>query len=106
MQKSRLALVADRDDIEMDVPASVAEATPQRSETAPVDDHEAPAASPPSLTGDGDWFGFVSSWAVRLLSLAVGVLLWHLACAYKINFFINFENVPARSRCLRLSSGI
>lgn len=95
MQKSRLALVADRDDIEMDVPASVAEATPQRSETTPVDDHEAPAASPPSLTGDGNWFGFVSSWAVRLLSLAFGLLLWHLACAYKFNFFINFENVPA-----------
>jgi NitT/TauT family transport system permease protein len=32
---------------------------------------------------------------VRLLSLAIGVLVWHLACAYKFHFFINFENVPA-----------
>ena len=32
---------------------------------------------------------------MRLVSLAVGVLLWHLACSYRLNFFINFENVPA-----------
>ena len=37
----------------------------------------------------------LASWAVRLLSLAAGVLLWHLACAYKLDFFINFDNVPA-----------
>ena len=22
-------------------------------------------------------------------------MIWHLACAYKFNFFINFENVPS-----------
>ena len=32
---------------------------------------------------------------MRLLSLAGGVLLWHLACAYNLNFFIRFEHVPA-----------
>ena len=42
-----------------------------------------------------DWRGLAQSWTVRLLSLAAGVLLWHLACSYKFNFFINFENVPA-----------
>ena len=42
-----------------------------------------------------DWSGLAKSWTVRLISLAIGVLLWHLACSYKFNFFINFENVPA-----------
>jgi NitT/TauT family transport system permease protein len=41
-----------------------------------------------------DWRGLAQSWTVRLISLAIGVLLWHLACVYKFNFFINFENVP------------
>jgi NitT/TauT family transport system permease protein len=41
-----------------------------------------------------DWRGLAQSWTVRLISLAIGVLLWHLACIYKFNFFINFENVP------------
>ncbi len=32
---------------------------------------------------------------MRLVSLAVGILLWHLACRYKLNAFIRFDNVPA-----------
>jgi NitT/TauT family transport system permease protein len=42
-----------------------------------------------------EWRGLAASWTVRLLSLAFGVLLWQLACDCKLNFFINFENVPA-----------
>jgi NitT/TauT family transport system permease protein len=42
-----------------------------------------------------DWRGLTRSWTVGLLSLALGVLLWHLACSYKLNYFIRFDNVPA-----------
>lgn len=41
-----------------------------------------------------DWTGLSRSWSVRFLSLALGVLLWHLLCATKFKLFINFENVP------------
>jgi NitT/TauT family transport system permease protein len=42
-----------------------------------------------------DWLGLLQSWTVRLLSLAAGILLWHLACVYNFDFFIRFQNVPA-----------
>jgi NitT/TauT family transport system permease protein len=42
-----------------------------------------------------DWQGLAQSWTARALSLLAGVVIWHLACAYKLNFFINFENVPS-----------
>ncbi|MEL6519455.1 MAG: ABC transporter permease [Pseudomonadota bacterium] len=32
------------------------------------------------------------------LSLAIGVVLWHLATAFNLNFYINFENVPSPLR--------
>jgi NitT/TauT family transport system permease protein len=41
-----------------------------------------------------DWAAFAGSWAVRLLSLAVGIAIWHVLCVTKFKFFINFENVP------------
>jgi NitT/TauT family transport system permease protein len=41
-----------------------------------------------------DWAAFAASWSVRLLSLAIGVAIWHALCATKFKFFINFENVP------------
>ncbi len=42
-----------------------------------------------------DWFALAGSWTVRVLSLAVGVLLWQLACAYRFDLFIRFDNVPS-----------
>ena len=42
-----------------------------------------------------DWFGLARSWTVRALSLVAGVLIWHAACAYHLNLFIKFENVPS-----------
>ena len=42
-----------------------------------------------------DWAGLASSWSTRLLSLAVGVAIWHVLCVNEFRFFINFENVPA-----------
>ena len=42
-----------------------------------------------------DWLGLLRSWTVRALSLAAGILLWQLACAYKFDLFIRFDNVPS-----------
>jgi NitT/TauT family transport system permease protein len=42
-----------------------------------------------------DWLAFAASWAVRLLSLGIGIAIWHVLCVTKFKFFINFENVPA-----------
>jgi NitT/TauT family transport system permease protein len=83
--------------MDQDASAAVPHAPAQpAAEAVSHDAAEPEAASPsPSRWQSGDWSGFASSWAVRLLSLAIGVLVWHLACAYKFHFFINFENVPA-----------
>ena len=35
------------------------------------------------------------SIVVGVISLCIGILLWHLATLYKLNFFINFENIPS-----------
>jgi sulfonate transport system permease protein len=42
-----------------------------------------------------DWRGLTGSWTVRVLSLVVGILLWQLACTYKFDLFIRFDNVPS-----------
>jgi NitT/TauT family transport system permease protein len=42
-----------------------------------------------------DWLGLTRSWTTRTLSLAAGVALWQLACAYRVDFFVRFDNVPA-----------
>jgi NitT/TauT family transport system permease protein len=63
--------------------------------TDPLAHHdEAPAESTTGWVQEIDWPGLARSWSVRLLSLALGVLLWHIACATKFDFFIKFENVP------------
>ena len=33
-------------------------------------------------------------WSIRIVALCLGVLAWHLAATYDINFYINFENIP------------
>ncbi len=37
----------------------------------------------------------LQSAIVGTLSLAVGIMLWHLATLYNFNIFINFENIPS-----------
>ncbi|MEP1930649.1 MAG: ABC transporter permease [Roseibium sp.] len=37
---------------------------------------------------------------ISLISLAVGLLFWHLATTYKVNLYINFENVPSPGKVL------
>jgi len=64
----------------------------------PVDEtaHADPAPNPVAEhLGRIDWSDIAKSWSLRLLSLAVGVAIWHVLCVSKFKFFINFENVPA-----------
>ena len=35
------------------------------------------------------------SLAVSVLALLIGLVLWHVATLYKLDFYINFENVPS-----------
>lgn len=35
---------------------------------------------------------------LSVLSLALGILFWHLATAYKLDFYINFENIPSPAK--------
>jgi len=67
------------------------------AETASV-----PAVKPPVKPGNSfldalervNWSGLALSWVTRILSLAVGVAIWHVLCVNEFRFFINFENVP------------
>lgn len=96
MKNTTLALLADTEEEtaatpttgEITVAPEAAEAVPAAPTTSEL------AAAIPWLS-KVDWAGLLKSWSVRIASLAVGVLLWHFACAYQFNVFINFENVPA-----------
>lgn len=93
MKNTTLALVAETEEKPV-APAGAIEAValPETTEVA------APAADAPTAAttwlSNLDWTGLSQSWGIRLASLAVGVLLWYLACKYQFNVFINFENVP------------
>lgn len=94
MKNTTLALVAETEE-DTAAPAGAGEtvAAPETAESTPA----APATNAAPATtwlGNVDWAGLSQSWTVRLASLALGVVLWHLACEYQFNVFINFENVP------------
>jgi NitT/TauT family transport system permease protein len=40
-------------------------------------------------------FELTKSIVVGFLSIILGLLIWHLATLYSVNFYINFENVPS-----------
>jgi NitT/TauT family transport system permease protein len=68
-------------------------------EVLPKDDEPAEKRAPVVVAlretiANTDWSGLARSWTLRVLALAAGVALWQLACMYKFNFFIRFENVP------------
>jgi len=42
-----------------------------------------------------DYRSLARGWAVRAFSLVAGVLLWQLACAYRLDLFVRFDNVPS-----------
>lgn len=90
MQNSPLARVTESKDV------NVLPTAAPRAAASATDNHDEPAApeSAARWTERIDWPALARSWGVRLLSLALGVLIWHIACATKFNFFIKFENVP------------
>jgi len=97
MKNSTLAL-ANEVDVKAEEPPAAELVQPAQAEIA-----AAPAPDTGGNFGDLvrrtvaeiDWSGLAKGWAVSLASLALGVLFWHLACAYKLDFFVKFENVPA-----------
>jgi NitT/TauT family transport system permease protein len=100
MSNSTLAL-ANRLDREASAPAAAAGAPSSNQAAGPTPAASATEASSglvPAVTralDQFDWTGLARSWTVRLLSLAAGILIWHLACVYNLKFFIRFDNVPA-----------
>jgi NitT/TauT family transport system permease protein len=100
MKNSTLALATDINIEPATMPAAAAAAAPDRKREAALivgKGRVLPAGAGDLIRalGDVDWRALAQSWTVRLASLAAGILLWHLACSYKLNFFIRFENVPA-----------
>ena len=98
MTNSTLALKIE------DAPAvPAADAAAGQPKEAAATESSAPAVSKPTspllllarAAEQVDWSGWLQSWTVRLLSLAVGIVLWHLACVYNLDFFIRFNNIPA-----------
>ncbi|HVZ53809.1 MAG TPA: ABC transporter permease [Pseudolabrys sp.] len=69
-----------------------------QSPQAAVDPHiEAPLPDEPAAAGwfaEIEWGAIARIWALRLASVALGVLIWQLACVTKLNFFIRFDNIP------------
>jgi NitT/TauT family transport system permease protein len=100
MKNSTLALATDINIEPTTMPAAGGAAAPDHErDAAPIvgKGQALPAGAGDLIRaiGDVDWRALAQSWTVRLASLAAGILLWHLACSYKLNFFIRFENVPA-----------
>ncbi len=47
------------------------------------------------LVDNIDWAGLTRSWTARALSLIAGIVIWQLACTYKLDLYIRFDNVPS-----------
>jgi NitT/TauT family transport system permease protein len=74
--------------------ASIPPSPAARSASAPTMVVAAPGRITDAIA-NVHWLGLARSWTVRILSLAIGVLLWQLACTYKLQFFIKFDNMPS-----------
>jgi NitT/TauT family transport system permease protein len=99
MKTSMLALATETD-VELEAKFAAVAPALLRSAPAGVDvaaaSMTAPAKSPLGEALENvDWLKLAWSWTVRVLSLLIGVLLWQLACAYKLHFFVRFDNVPS-----------
>jgi hypothetical protein len=100
MTNSTLALANKIDDEPAVPPAAVAADTPSEAaegwqSVRSVQKPTSPLTILARAAEQVDWSGAMQSWTVRLLSLAAGILMWHLACVYNLDFFIRFNNVPA-----------
>lgn len=65
----------------------------------PENDARPKAKAPRSSRLRAAYAGSAASWAGRLLlsalSIAAGLLFWHLAVAAKLDLYVRFENIPA-----------
>jgi sulfonate transport system permease protein len=93
MKNSTVAVLSETDAESAMTPEDPGNDAPEHHE--PMVDHVDAAAGARSWIRNFDWSGFAYGWSIRVLSLASGIVLWHLACKYRFNYFINFENVPA-----------
>jgi NitT/TauT family transport system permease protein len=96
MTNSTLALATKIDDEPVVPAANTAAEPPSQPAAEPaIEKPTSPLLLLARVVEQVDWSGWLQSWTVRLLSLAVGVVLWHLACVYNLDFFIRFNNIPA-----------
>lgn len=99
MEDSMLALATETN-VELEAKFSPVALAPLRLEQAGAGVAAAAGTVPPKSSfveavENVDWLGLARSWTVRTLSLLVGVMLWQLACAYNLHFFVRFDNVPS-----------
>jgi NitT/TauT family transport system permease protein len=96
MTNSTLALAPKIDDEPVAPPADIAARMPAEATSAPaVSQPTSPLVALASAAAQVDWAGLSKSWTVRVLSLAVGVVFWHLACVYNVDLYVRFNNIPA-----------
>src|SRR5688572_8193293 len=93
MTNSTLALANKIDDEAVVPPAAIAAESPSEAAGGwqAVRDVQKPTSPLTILVRAAeqiDWSGAMQSWTVRLLSLAAGILMWHLACVYTLDFYI------------------
>ncbi|RLT90039.1 MULTISPECIES: ABC transporter permease [unclassified Ketobacter] len=85
------ALAKSKADSKVPENTPVPATSPSAAEPVSVSNNELLAARVSRAVNSGQ----AQSIAVGVLSLCVGILLWHLATLYNFNFFINFENIPS-----------
>lgn len=56
---------------------------------------EMPIGHRSPLVDNVDWLGLTRSWTARGLSLIAGIVIWQLACTYKLDLYVKFDNVPS-----------
>src|SRR5579863_5184537 len=67
------------------------------AQEAPSDQavEEAPLPRRSAIADTFDWSGLAFTWTARMLSLVAGIAIWQLACTYKLDLYIRFDNVPS-----------
>jgi NitT/TauT family transport system permease protein len=48
-----------------------------------------------SMLATVDWAGLTRSWSARALSVLAGIVIWQVACTYKLDLYVKFDNVPS-----------
>jgi NitT/TauT family transport system permease protein len=56
---------------------------------------ETPLQHRDAVVNTMDWSGLTRSWIARATSLLAGIVIWQLACTYKLDLYVRFDNVPS-----------